>query len=84
MLATTDTPHTGEGRMEEPDKALKIAWWIIFDDCECDLDAALVVLPDAIKADHRGDCTKEAFTCVRCLADQAEEMARRIRREELA
>ncbi len=66
------------------DNALTIAWWFMYDDCECELEQAIKHLEGASKEKHGGDCTNMAYTCMRCQYEDAEKLAERIRSKGLA
>ena len=61
------------------DKAFRIACWFIVDDCDCDIDRAVELIVGAKDNPHRGDCTQEPFTCVRCCYEDSVKLADKIR-----
>jgi len=61
------------------DRAFRIACWFMYDDCECDIDVAERTVLYGAKEPHRGDCTNEPFTCMRCCYEEAVKLAHRIR-----
>ena len=58
--------------------AFALACWFLYDDCDYDIDHAVKIYLSVKNDEHRGDCTKEPFTCLRCQYEDAMILAKKI------